>query len=735
MKILMALMGLEIGGAETHVVELAKELNKRGHTVVIASNGGVYVEPLEQLGIRHFEIPMHRREPRTMLMALKMMEKLIREEKPDLVHAHARIPAFLCGILHKKMKFPFITSAHWVFEVTPLLRLMTDWGERTVAVSEDIKEYLKENYRLPENQIHVTINGIDTEAFGPVVEDAAFRKEIGLGDGPVVCTVSRLDKSREEASRQLIALTPALVERIPNAQVLIVGGGDQEEELRRNAEEINCVLGRDAIIMTGARTDISRLVALGDVFVGVSRAALEAMAAEKPTILAGNEGYIGIFSPDKLDAARESNFCCRGFQPISLARLLGDILTLLDCDERERCEIGRFGRQVVLNEYSVARMTNDYLNAYHRLLQKPINAVISGYYGYGNLGDDAILIAISRQLKERELPVALTVLSRKPEATEKEYGIRAVHRFLPWAVLRALKGCDILISGGGSLLQDRTSTRSLLYYLAVIRLAKFMRKPVFLFANGIGPITRPANRKRVRRSLKYCDMITLRDEESLGTLYDLGLETQGIHVTGDPAFSLKGKGQGKFYLQNCGVPVEGNLVGVSARSVSGQEGFSQELASFCDRLVREQQKTVVFFVMQASEDEEFSRQIQGLMEERSYLVKTPGEPEKMLAILHEMDILVSMRLHTIIFAAVEGVPTLGCIYDPKVSALLRMLDMPSCGAPEDFRAEEAYSKAEQMLSMREEKQRELERRMEILRPKSRETILLLEKLLRERGLI
>ena len=178
MKILMTLMGLQIGGAETHVVELARELTRRGHTVIVASNGGVYESQLSAEGIRHVQIPMHRRHPGDMLRSLRLLKKLIREEQPTLVHAHARIPAFLCGILHRQMGFPFITSAHWVFEVTPLLRLITDWGQRTVAVSEDIKTYLMEGYGIPADQIHVTINAVDTEVFSAGDRDEALAAEL-----------------------------------------------------------------------------------------------------------------------------------------------------------------------------------------------------------------------------------------------------------------------------------------------------------------------------------------------------------------------------------------------------------------------------------------------------------------------------------------------------------------------------------------------------------------------------
>lgn len=116
MKILMATMGLDIGGAETHIVELAKELKAEGHDVAIASNGGVYVPEIKAAGIRHYSVPMHRRNVRYMRRSRKLLKEIIQKEKPDVVHAHARIPAFLCGTLHATMHFPFVTTAHWVFE-------------------------------------------------------------------------------------------------------------------------------------------------------------------------------------------------------------------------------------------------------------------------------------------------------------------------------------------------------------------------------------------------------------------------------------------------------------------------------------------------------------------------------------------------------------------------------------------------------------------------------------------
>ena len=122
---------------------------------------------------------------------------------------------------------------------------------------------------------------------------------------------------------QLIQIAPELDRAIPGIQLLIAGGGNVFDKLKARAEEVNRTLGRPCVTMTGPRTDINEIVAAGDLFVGVSRAALEAMAAGKPVIVAGNEGYQGLFGPDKLAEAREGNFCCRGLplsQPDQLCR-------------------------------------------------------------------------------------------------------------------------------------------------------------------------------------------------------------------------------------------------------------------------------------------------------------------------------------------------------------------------------------------------------------------------------
>ena len=180
MKILMATMGLDIGGAETHIVELSKELKHRGHDILIVSNGGVYVSEVEAVGIRHYQAPLHQRSVAAMNRARRILREVIAREQPDIVHAHARIPAFLCGLLHRRMKFAFVTSCHGVYQVSGALKLLSNWGEHTLAVSEDIAAYLMNQYSIPAEQITLTINGIDTEKFSPERPGTEVRAELGL---------------------------------------------------------------------------------------------------------------------------------------------------------------------------------------------------------------------------------------------------------------------------------------------------------------------------------------------------------------------------------------------------------------------------------------------------------------------------------------------------------------------------------------------------------------------------
>lgn len=370
-NILLTLMGLEIGGAETHVVELAKGLKEEGFNVVVASNGGVYEKELAGFGIKHYKVPLHNKKPYSVFRSYKLLQEIIDEENIDLVHAHARIPAFICGILHKQKKFPFVTTAHWTFETKWGLKYITNWGQKTLVVSEDIKKYLVDNYNVNPKNIKVTINGINTEKFSPYINCSDIKEELNLKDGDAhIVYVSRLDSDRSYVAFQLIEIAGELANNLDNISIVIVGQGDKFNQLKRKAGQANEKLGRNIITMAGGRTDVNKFIALADLFIGVSRSALEAMAAGKPVILAGNEGYIGIFDESKLDSAVKSNFTCRGEKMPDTGTLKKDILKVLkEMDKSERVELGSFGKKIIKEKYSVEKMVEDNIQVYFELLK------------------------------------------------------------------------------------------------------------------------------------------------------------------------------------------------------------------------------------------------------------------------------------------------------------------------------------------------------------------------------
>lgn len=732
-KILMVTMGLDIGGAETHIVELSKQLQSMGYEVVVVSNGGVYVPEITAAGIRHYAAPLHRRSVSCMWKSLNILRRVIRDERPDVVHTHARIPAFLCDLLHPFMRFPFVATAHWVFDTGGILRWLTRWGQRTVAVSDDIREYLIREYGVPREHIRVTINGIDTEKFSPAVSGRQILAEFGLDSAaPVVSYVSRMDEDRALAARHLIQITPELARRFPDIQVLIAGGGNVFDQLLTQAEEVNRQLGRRAVVMTGPRTDINEIAAAGDVFVGVSRSALEAMSAGKPVIVAGNEGYHGLFGPEKLEQAMLGNFCCRGLEQCTPERLLEDLSAALALPEADKRALGEYGRQVILQHYSVRRMAQDCLDMYDQVRRKKSRVLMSGYYGFSNAGDDAILQSIRDNILSASRDISVTVLSSDPALTSRCYGMPALHRFRLFQVLKAVKNCDVLISGGGSLLQDRTSSRSLLYYLAVIRLARTKGKKVMFYANGIGPVTRPANRRRVRDAVEQADLVTLRDHSSLAELREMGVTRTDLQVTADPVFTMECAPRERVdaILRQAGAG-EAPFAVISVRPWPTTEGFPAQLAKLCDHLHHRYGLTCLFMLMQPKRDLEVSLQVAARTSCPLHILEGSFTPPELMGVIARSRLCVAMRLHTIIFAAKVAVPVMGLVYDPKVAGYLEELGMPSAGNVSAFHSSQAIAQVDALMSDYDERKAQLARRSQALTQAARENERLLLQLLEE----
>ncbi|MDF2938455.1 MAG: csaB [Paenibacillaceae bacterium] len=315
--------------------------------------------------------------------------------------------------------------------------------------------------------------------------------------------------------------------------------------------------------------------------------------------------------------------------------------------------------------------------------------VISGYYGFRNSGDEAVLQSILSALEAEGKAAAVTiepvVLSIDPELTSRMYGVKAVHRMKPKEVWTALRGCDGLISGGGSLLQDATGWKTIPYYLAVLKLAQWLKKPTFIYAQGLGPVNRSIFFNPIVSTFTRCAYVSVRDKESANLLAKMGY-TKDVEVVPDPVMGLPLREHdllsGKGEAGGAGNAAEGPaVIGVSVRNWNKDGSDLKGIARSLELVAAEYPRGLAlrFLPFHPPGDAEASgeviRQLKaaGVNGEIS-LVSDVEHPQAMLGEVASCDLLIGMRLHSLIYGASQEVPVVAISYDPKIDQFMRRLD-------------------------------------------------------------
>lgn len=322
------------------------------------------------------------------------------------------------------------------------------------------------------------------------------------------------------------------------------------------------------------------------------------------------------------------------------------------------------------------------------------NIVISGYYGFDNLGDEAVLYSIINSLRSKKPNINITVLSNNPEKTSKVHGVSAVSRWKLSEIVKVIKDSDMLISGGGSLLQDVTSPKSLIYYLIVIVIAKILGKKVFFYAQGFGPVRRWWSKKLVKFVLDKIDCITLRDEKSADKLRNLGITKPPIIVTCDPVMGMDkstiSKKPGKQLLEEFEIDFEKPIVGFALRKWQNEDVFIPAVAGLVDQLIMEDIQPV-FMSFHLPDDLEIAKKaIKQMKQKGAFLIDKPLEINEALSIISHMDLLVGMRLHSLIMATMLEIPVVGISYDPKVGSFLESIKNNSIFTTENVNKHELF---------------------------------------------
>jgi polysaccharide pyruvyl transferase CsaB len=304
---------------------------------------------------------------------------------------------------------------------------------------------------------------------------------------------------------------------------------------------------------------------------------------------------------------------------------------------------------------------------------------ISGSYGGLNLGDEAILQSIVTQLRG-ELPVEITVFSRDPEDTRRRHKVERavpVRKLSRAEILPEVERLDLLVFGGGGILYDADAK----VYLREVRLAQELRVPVMVYAIGAGPLEEQTAQALVRDCLNEAEVVTVRERGAHKVLEEAGVKRE-ITITADPALLLEPESLPEGMLTQEGLERRRNLIGMSVREPGvaapdiDEKIYHALLANAADFMVDRFDADIVLVPMeQASLDTQHSHAViaQMLRAQRATVLKGEYTSGQLLSLMGHFSFALGMRLHFLIFAALQGIPFVGLPYASKVTGFLEDL--------------------------------------------------------------
>ncbi|HLK16105.1 MAG TPA: polysaccharide pyruvyl transferase family protein [Fimbriimonadaceae bacterium] len=311
--------------------------------------------------------------------------------------------------------------------------------------------------------------------------------------------------------------------------------------------------------------------------------------------------------------------------------------------------------------------------------------LLAGYFGSGNLGDDAILQGYVLGMREAGMDEEFHVLSGSSESIQRNYGLISWDRKNMRQVAEAISKCDLLVFPGGSIFQDATSTRSVAYYRELVVRAKKAGKKVLLLGQGVGPLTSFFGKRMAVEAFKAADAIAVRDPGSLTTLKSLGVN-RPIQVTADSAFLLPPppENPGEVYA------VAGmRSIGIAPRPFGKTKETVTLFSDLCGLIFRAHMVPVLI-EMDRFEDGDLIDLIEKKSGGRISHIRKLDVASTAQTRLARMDGVIAMRLHAAILAATVGVPPLIVNYDPKTLAFAKLLGLPIPPAIEGLTAQRLF---------------------------------------------
>lgn len=690
MRIVHFIGGGDEGGAKSHVLTLVYELGRITPVSLISFRGGPFHDDAVKMGINAHVIAEG-----NPITDFNKAIRFVREGKYDLIHAHGAKGNIMGLLVSRKLHIPMITTIHSDYRLDYIHSLpkQLSYGlmnrlalrkiRNFVSVSESLRDVMISHGFNPQT-IHGIHNGIDFDSPVTPCSRKEFYEKYHVPfdeDAILIGIMARLHPVKDHETFLRAAAKVAL--NSDKARFLISGPG----ELLAHLQQVAANLGiADKVCFTGMVhnpydffqvIDINVLTSISEGFPYVILEGARFSCATVSSLVGGlgqlfEQGVNGFTFPPGDD------------------QQLAQYLTAFCLDTNLRESLGRALHIKSKSRFSLKAMRDRQLAIYHAVLERENNCrrdgkeydmAILGYYGYRNSGDEAILEALVETIRQMKPQTNFIVLTKNPKETRLRHQVASCHRFNICRLFNILKHSRLFLAGGGSLIQDNTSTRSILYYLTMLRLARMCGARTMLFANGLGPISHAANRKRTLKVLGTLDAITLRDSDSMEEARQIGIQNAHITITADPALLLDASSDAETLslMAKHGVPQNKELIGFSIRKWANTAAFIPAIAQLADHAASEYGLYPVFLPMQEPGDSVVSKQIIAHMKHSATLLEQIKNPSLMMGIVGKCNFLVGMRLHSLIYAANRGVPMGGLIYEPKVASFLRDVGQPVLG--------------------------------------------------------
>ena len=689
MKVIHLISGGDSGGAKSHVLRLLQHLNQTITAQLVCFRDGPFAEEARAMGIPTMicggnNIPHLRRE----------LAAYIQQGGYQLIHCHGSRANMIGALLRGPTGLPVVSTVHSDYKLDymgrPFARLtfgaINAWALRhldyRIGVSDAMVDLLIDR-GFPPDRFYAIYNGIDFTPAPSQGDRLAYLRGLGADveeNSVVVGIAARLNPVKDMST--LIRGFAEGHKSCPRLRLVIAGDGEERQKLEDLAKELGVEKevtfagwisgGMDRFYST---LDINALTSLSETF---PYALTEGARFHLATVATAVGGIPYLIDQD----VNGYLFTPGDWQT------LGRYLAALGNGDALRREMGEKLYEKASAKFSIQSTVDTQLHIYEEIIRRHNRpkrdrdgVVICGAYGRGNAGDDAILEAILQEMRSIDPDMPITVLTKDPKATRLTYRVRTAGRMDVGTWKKAMRHAGLYINGGGSLMQDVTSTRSIWYYCYTLYAAKKRGCKVMMYGCGIGPINRPGNRRMAARTIDASvDRITLRDDNSRALLAEMGVTRPDIRVSADPTIILMPAPREivNIALEQSGIDPNGKYIGFGLRNWKGLDTALPEIAAAANYAYEKHGLTPVFVPIEFPSDLMPAERVGALLHCPWHAVRTRQPIEVTIGILSRMKTVVGIRLHSLMFSAGQGVPVVGMSYDIKVDGFLKYIGSRTC---------------------------------------------------------